>query len=171
MSEKHDGDTIYFQSIYGDMDILEDLYQLCTYYYYNDPQIYLPYIYCLNAGNDTIIDRIHQCSISHNISMETLDSCVADDRHKLLSSNSREVRRTRVSEGPLIYIDGRLFIPSRGLNSQSLMSALCYVTKYPLSVFPWWVFGFLASMMISFSMISFIFRSWSFVNVIEWIIP
>lgn len=162
--------TIHYESDFGEMDILEDAFQLCTFYHYGEPKVYLPFLYCLNTEG-YIIDRFRNCSKQHTIDYDTILSCSENEGKRLLAYSSREVVRSRIIDGPIVFIDGRLIIPQRLTDISYVLSTMCHIPHLPLGKFPWWVFGFLGSTMVSLALVSFIFRSWSLTYFIERMMP
>lgn len=154
-----------FWSPYGDIDILEDLYQICSIYHYSDSYRYLPFLYCLNIHGN-ITERFHNCSLLHKIDEELIENCTKNEGLELMSMNVRQARYIVKNGEPTIEIDGRRINQHAMKNAKSYLSAMCFIAKYPLGIFPWWIFGFLGSLALSLLIISFILKNWSFSRIL-----
>lgn len=150
-----------FWSPYGDIDILEDLYQLCSIYHYSESFRYLPFLYCLNIQGN-VSERFYNCSLLHKINRELIENCVKNEGLDLMSMSVRQSRYIIKDGQPTLEMEGRRLNQRYMTNVKAYLSAMCFVAKYPLGIFPWWIFGFLGSLAVSLIIVSFILKTWSF---------
>lgn len=147
----------------GAAEIQGDLFQLCAMRYYPHYSRYMPFLYCMSKTRAAIPSNVENCTRAHLMDLDLLQRCATTsegmDMLKLSVQTSLDYRVTEPL--PVIVMDGRPFRASYSRSPESFIFALCYIFKNPARPFPWWVFGFMGSIVVSLLVVLFIVKQWS----------
>jgi hypothetical protein len=153
----------------GPLEIAGDIFQLCAMRYYPHYSRYMPFVYCMSKTRTMIPYNAWNCSRAHMMDYKLLNRCATiGEGMDMLKQSVQQSLDYRVSEPlPVLVMDGRPFRASYSRSPESFLYALCYIFKNPTRPFPWWVFGFMGSIVVALLVVLFVVKQWTSDNITD----
>mmetsp|Transcript_2066 Transcript_2066/g.2291 ORF Transcript_2066/g.2291 Transcript_2066/m.2291 type:complete len:216 (-) Transcript_2066:52-699(-) len=130
---------------------------------------WMPFWACLNL-NVKKTGQVKMCAKTHNLDFNRLQRCYnGTEGKRLLATVIEYIKNYGVRTSPTVIMDGRTYNPMSERTATNYLHALCYVFDNPLKLFPWWVFGFISSVVIALAFVVFITKTWSAHNALYYL--